>query len=84
MTNEDKYNKYKLKQLLRYLTILLNLAVIFLEALALFKVISYLWGFIPFFLNIIVKYFYEIKLNNNKEEKVKKKKKNKEKNIKNN
>ena len=74
MTNEEKYNVYKKKKILRYLTIIFSLVTIFLEALALFRVISYLYGLIPFILLYIVKYFYaniEIKDKN----KVKKKKK---------
>ena len=58
MTNEEKYNVYKKKKILRYLIILFSLLTIFLEALALFRVISYLYGLIPFVFLYIVKYFY--------------------------
>ncbi len=58
MTNDDKYQKYLLKKIYKYLIIFLSLVTIFLESLALFKTISYLWGLIPFILIYIVKYFY--------------------------
>ena len=57
MTNDEKYNIYKKKKIFRYLIILFSLLTIFLEALALFRVISYLYGLIPFVLLYIVKYF---------------------------
>ena len=58
MTNEEKYNVYKKKKIFRCLIILFSLLTIFLEALALFRVISYLYGLIPFVILYIVKYFY--------------------------
>ena len=48
MTNDEKYNIYKKKKKLKYLIIFFSLLTIFLEALALFRVISYLYGLIPF------------------------------------
>ncbi len=57
MTNDEKYNVYKKKKILRYLIIFFSLVTIFLESLALFRVISYLYGLIPFVLLYIVKYF---------------------------
>ncbi len=58
MTNDEKYNIYKKKKKLKYLIIFFSLLTIFLEALALFRVISYLYGLIPFVILCIVKYFY--------------------------
>ena len=66
MTNEEKFNKYKRKQIYRYLIILLSFSVIVLEAFALFNVISYLWGLIPFVLSCIVKYLRDREIDNKK------------------
>ena len=63
--NDKKLKEYKKKQILKYLMIICSLSVIVLESFALFNVISYLWGVIPFVLNLIIKYFYE-KENNKK------------------
>ena len=59
MTNEEKYSQYKRRKIYRYLIIIFSFLVIVLEAFALFKVISYLWGLIPFILSCIVKYLFE-------------------------
>ncbi len=59
--NDKKVKEYKKRQLLKYAIIILSFMVIVLESLALFKVISYLWGLIPFLGNCIVKYFYDSK-----------------------
>ena len=64
VTNEEKFNKYKRKQLYRYLIIILSFSVIVLESFALFKVISYLWGLIPFVLSCIVKYLQDREIDN--------------------
>jgi len=66
VTNEEKYNKYKRKKIYRYLIIILSFSVIVLEAFALFNVISYLWGLIPFVLSCIVKYLNEKEMDNKK------------------
>ena len=59
MNNNDlKIKEYKKKKIYKYLIITLSLLTIILESLALFKVISYVWGLIPFVLCYIVKYFY--------------------------
>ena len=58
MTNDEKYNNYKKRKILRYLTIIFSLLTIILEAFALFRVISFLWGLIPFCLLYIAKYYY--------------------------
>ena len=64
MTNDDKVKSYKRKKLYKYLVIILSFAVIVLESFALFKVISYLWGLIPFVLSCIVKYLNEREIKN--------------------
>ena len=78
MTNDEKYNVYKKKKILRYLIISFSLVTIFLESLALFRVISYLYGLIPFVLLYIVKYYYA-KLTDKSDKKNTKAKKKKEK-----
>lgn len=57
--SDKKLKEYRKKQILKYLMIVCSLSVIVLESFALFNVISYLWGVIPFVLNLIIKYFYE-------------------------
>ena len=59
MNNEEKEKKYKKKKLYKNLIIVLSLATIILESLALFQMISCLWGFIPFFLSYYFKSLYE-------------------------
>ena len=66
MTNEERVKHYRLKKLYKYLIILLSFAVITLEAFALFKVISYLWGLIPFILSCIVKFLNEREIEKDK------------------
>ena len=77
MNNNDlKIKEYKKKKIYKYLIITLSLLTIILESLALFKVISYVWGLIPFVLCYIIKYFYagnSIKKRKNKKEKNKQK-----------
>ena len=59
VTNDEKVKRYKKRKIYRYLIILFSFMVIILESFALFKVISYLWGLIPFVLSCIVKYLYQ-------------------------
>lgn len=59
MTNEEREKHYKRKKTYRYLIIVLSFLVIVLESFALFKVISYVWGLIPFVLSCIIKYLNE-------------------------
>ena len=66
MTNDQKIKSYKKRKLYRYLIILFSFMVIVLESFALFKVISYLWGLIPFILSCIFKYLNEKEFNKNK------------------
>ena len=56
MTNDDKVKRYRRKKIYRYLIIILSFMIVVLESFALFNVISYLWGLIPFVINCIVKY----------------------------
>ena len=72
MTNEEKVKKYYIKKIIRYLRIITCLAVIFLEGLALFGTISYVWGLIPFIIGCVLKYIAE---KDKKEKKDTKKKK---------
>lgn len=72
--NEKKYKEYQKKKILRYLIIIFSLITIILESLALFKVISYIWGLIPFLIYTIIKYFYN-DFHKEKSKKVKKDKK---------
>ena len=57
--NDKKIKEYKKRQIFRYSIIVLSFLVVVLESFALFKIISYLWGLIPFVINCIVKYLYE-------------------------
>ena len=75
MTNEEKYNVYKKKKILRYLMIIFSFLTIVLESFALFRVISFLFGLIPFILLYITKYYYGIIDDNTKSEKKNKKNK---------
>ena len=70
--NDKKYKEYKKKKVFRYLFIILSFLTIILESLALFKMISYLWGLIPFVICYIIKYLSlekETKKKNNKSKK---------------
>ena len=59
MNNEEKVKNYKKKKIYKYIIIILSLITITLEAFALFQTISFLWGFIPFFLSYYFKGLYE-------------------------
>lgn len=59
MNNEDKVKNYKKKKVYKSLIIILSLLTIILESFALFGTISFLWGFIPFFLSYYFKGLYE-------------------------
>lgn len=59
MNNEDKVKNYKMKKMYKSLIIILSLLTIILESFALFGTISFLWGFIPFFLSYYFKGLYE-------------------------
>ena len=56
--NDKKYKEYKKKKILRYSYIILSFITIALESLALFGMMSYLWGLIPFVACYIIKYFF--------------------------
>ena len=66
MTNEEKVTSYRKRKIYRYLIIVFSFFVIVLESFALFKVISYLWGLIPFVLSCTFKYLYTLENNKNK------------------
>ena len=67
--NDKKYQEYKKRKMLKYIIIILSFITIVLESLALFGMISYIWGLIPFSICYIVKYFsYEKTNNKNKKE----------------
>jgi len=53
--NDKKYREYKKNKLLKYVYVLLSLAVIVLETLALFKVINMIWGLIIFIIIYLLK-----------------------------
>ena len=57
--NDKKIKEYRKKQIFKYSIIITSFMVIVLEAFALFGVISYLWGLIPFVINCIIKYIDE-------------------------
>ena len=54
-SNDDKIKKYKRQKLIKWIIIILSLAVIVLEILALFKIISMLWGILVFIIIYILK-----------------------------
>ena len=53
--NDQKINNYKKKKLTKYLLIIASILVIILEILALFNVISMIWGLVFF----IIIYLFE-------------------------
>lgn len=55
--NDLKVKEYKRKKIIKYAIIGLSFLTIVLESFALFQMISYLWGLIPFVLTYIIKYF---------------------------
>ena len=64
--NDLKYNNYKKQKIMKYLVIGLSFLTIVLESFALFGMISYLWGLIPFASTYFIKYLI---LKNDKENK---------------
>lgn len=54
-TNDDKIKNYKRKRLLKWVIIILSIAVIILEVLALLDIISMLWGCLLFIIIYILK-----------------------------
>ena len=65
---DKRIKEYRLKSVLRYVWLLLSLATITLEILALCKVISFLWGVGTFILASLIKIYVQ-KDDNNKEQK---------------
>jgi len=70
--NDLKYKKYKGEKMLKYSVIVLSFLTILLESLALFGMISYLWGLIPFVLTYLVKYLFIKQYDKNKDDHKKK------------
>ena len=54
-SNDDKIKKYQRQKLLKWIIIILSISVIILEVLALFKIISMIWGLIVFIIVYILK-----------------------------
>ena len=54
-SNDDKMKKYQKQKVKKWVIIILSLAVVVLEVLALFKVIDMLWGCLLFVLIYILK-----------------------------
>ena len=65
---DKRIKEYRLKSFLRYVWLVLSLATITLEILALCKVISFLWGVGTFILASLIKIYVQ-KDDNNKEQK---------------
>jgi uncharacterized membrane protein len=65
---DKRIKEYRLKSVLRYVWLVLSLATITLEILALCKVISFLWGVGTFILASLIKIYVQ-KDDNNKEQK---------------
>ena len=55
---EKLLRDYQIKRGLYYTRIILSLLVIILEVMALFKIISVIWGLLVFAINMIIKYFF--------------------------
>ena len=55
---EKLLRDYRIKRGLYYTRIILSLLVIILEVMALFKLISVMWGLLVFAINMIIKYFF--------------------------
>lgn len=65
---DKRIKEYRLKSVLRYVWLILSLATITLEILALCKVISFLWGVGTFILASLIKIYVQ-KDDSNKEQK---------------
>ena len=65
---DKRIKEYRLKSVLRYVWLILSLATITLEILALCKVISFLWGVGTFILASLIKIYVQ-KDDNPKEQK---------------
>ena len=53
--NDLKYKEYQKKKIVKYIILLLSIVIIVLEVLALFQVISMLWGILLFIILYIIK-----------------------------
>lgn len=54
-TNDEKVKAYQRQKILKWIIIILSIAVIVLEVLALLKIISMLWGLLVFIIIYILK-----------------------------
>ncbi len=64
---DKKIKEYRLKSFLRYVWLILSLATITLEILALCKVIHFVWGAITFVLASLIKIYVQKNTNDDKE-----------------
>ena len=55
--NDQKYHNYQKNKVFKYIYVVLSIAVIILEILALFRVISMLWGLVIFIIIYLLKKF---------------------------
>ena len=69
---DKRIKEYRLKSVLRYVWLVLSLATITLEILALCKVISFLWGVGTFILASLIKIYVQKDDNNKKKKNTKK------------
>ena len=71
---DKRVREYQLKHVLRYVWLILSLATIVLEILALCKVIHFGWGVITFVLATIIKIYVQKDNTKNDKNKIKKEK----------
>ncbi len=53
--NDQKYNDYRKKKILKYLYLFLAVLVVVVEILALFNIINIVWGIVAFIVLYILK-----------------------------
>ena len=70
---DKRIKEYQLKHILRYVWLVLSLATIVLEILALCKVIHFVWGVITFLLASLIKIYVQKKPQDSNEKNTKKK-----------
>ena len=71
---DKRIKEYQLKHILRYVWLILSLATIVLEILALCKVIHFVWGVITFILASIIKIYVQKDSTEKDKKKIKKEK----------
>ena len=62
MNNEERFQAYRKKKILKIIIFILSLAVIILEILALFNLVHFIWGLLVF----VLVYFLKGKITKNK------------------